>query len=62
MKSKLFVRDLPTLNTEKVRSSLNEGKQKELEELRDNMKNMTESILQMTQEIKDMKKFMLSED
>ena len=41
MKSKLFVRDLPTLNTEKVRSSLNEGKQKELEELRDNMKNMT---------------------
>ena len=49
MRSKLLVRELPALNPDKLKGSWIEEKFKEQDEVKENLKELTECIKQMTQ-------------
>ena len=57
MRSKLLVRELSALNTDKHKVSRVEEKFKEQDDVKENLKELTECIKHMTLEIKEMKMF-----
>ena len=55
MRNKFLTRELSAFNSNKLKTPLFEERGNSKDEIRDSLKNLTECIMQMTQEIKEMK-------